>query len=116
VSIGSACQDLVSIDADSAAIDPEAERLPLQVQAELERIPLGRQVWIDDEALSCGPHARKAERQRLPEAAHRREMYPASGRPGQVVEVEPRCEAERLEGGSIPTRAREQRCVNGGRE
>ena len=82
--------------------------LPRKRKRELERVPLRRQPRIDEQCVAARPDAREAEGERLPDAAHRRQVETAGGGAGQVVEVDPSGDPQRVErlGGNRPARAR----------
>ena len=78
--------------------------------------PAAREARIDPKGIAGRTQAGEAERERLPDAAHRREVQPAGGRLGDVVEVDPGGEAKRVARLIEAAGAGEQRSVDSGRQ
>ena len=85
---------------------------PAEAHAHLEASPLRRQVRVDLEPSGARPDAGKPEHERLPQAAHRRDVQTERRRSRQVVEIDSGRDVERLEGVRVVARPREQGCVN----
>ena len=86
----------------------------MKLEADLERIPRVRQPWIEVETVGRRSCAGEAEDERLPNTAHRRQVHPAGCGTRQVVDVDPACQTQRVQGWAETAGPSEQCGMNRG--
>ena len=99
-------------DGDPAAIDAEPKLPSAEAKRELERIPFRRQPRIDEQRLAARSDAPEPERERLPQPAHRCQVQATGAAAGQIVEVEPGRDVQRVERRPVASGSGEQARVD----
>ena len=83
---------------------------------DLERVPGRRQAWIDQQGVAGRADPGETLDERLPDAAHRRQVESAGGRPGPVVKVETGSQPQHRDRLLQPPGTRQERGMDARRE
>jgi hypothetical protein len=90
-------------DLDPFVVSADTNPMSAETEREAENGPCLGEAGVDRENAAVAQlrtfsaQAKEPECQRLPYAAHRAQVQPASGRAGEVVEIEPRRHPEEFE-------------------
>jgi hypothetical protein len=93
---------------DAVTVDSEPKRPLVKSQRELEGVPFGRQARVDPQPIAVRSDAGEPECECLPKPAHRGQVQSAGGAAGQVVEIQPGRDPQRLLRWSVAAGASEQ--------